>query len=767
MNRRKYLYVAGIVVCLCFGSCQPLPEKEPVDYVDPFLGTSNSRWMLGPYATLPFGMVQLGPDNQGDHWMGGYEYAINSVMGFSHIHAWTMGGLRIMPTTIDLVTEDRPTDAPYKGAQAGYHSRIQKDTEEASPGYYEVFLYDHEVLARMTVGKRSGFMSFTFPEREESRILIDLQIPSEYRYKVIEGSVKRIGDKELEGYAQSLVPHWNDYTLYFVLHFDTPFDRMDGFKGQEVQTDIREITAEGDVGAYVTFQTAENQVIQVQSGISLVGVEQARLNLEAEIGPYGWDFEAAREHASQVWNELLSRVRIETPHELDKVRFYTNLYRSYCAKQTWNDVDDSYRDPNEVVRKLESGGEMYGGDAFWNSFWNLNTLWTLLAPAYADNYVTTQLELYKSAGWTSKGPTGLEYTGIMVGNHEMALMVSAYQKGIRKDGNSIYAAVLKNVTVNRIEDPSGGRPGNNELDIYRRYGYIPYELGFTSNALDYMFDDWVVAQMALALGDSKNHDFLMEQSKNYLKLFHPEHKYFVPRDIHGHWMEDFDEFSNRSFIEGNSWQYLWYVPHDIPGLVELLGKDLFNERLEAGFAHAEPHRFAAHAFDRTSGQRAEYYINHGNQVNMQAAWLFNFSGKPWLTQKYTHAILESFYGDTPYHGWEGDEDEGQMGGWFVISSLGFFEMDGACTADPILQLSSPLFKKITIHLDSDYYPGEKFEIKANNLSKENIYIQEARLNGQPLDRCWIHFKDVVAGGVLEFDMGPEPNPNWGDGKSCP
>ena len=196
-------------------------------------------------------------------------------------------------------------------------------------------------------------------------------------------------------------------------------------------------------------------------------------------------------------------------------------------------------------------------------------------------------------------------------------------------------------------------------------------------------------------------------------------------------------------------------------MVELLGRDLFNERLETGFERSVQHRFAAHAFDRTAGQRAEYYINHGNQVNMQAAWLFNFSGKPWLTQKYTHRILESYYGDTPFHGWEGDEDEGQMGGWFVIASLGIFEMDGACTEDPILQLSSPLFERITIYLDPQYYPGEKFVIRAHNLSKENIYIQSASLNGEPLEHCWIRFKDVISGGLLELRMGPKPNMEWG------
>jgi predicted alpha-1,2-mannosidase len=761
MAGKKNKCLAIPVLFLIFAACQSPPVKEPIDYVDPFIGTSNSRWMLGPYATLPFGMVQLGPDNQGDHWMGGYEYAIHSIAGFSHIHAWTMGGLRIMPTTIDLVTEDRPVDAPYKGAQAGYHSRILKNREKAAPGYYKVYLYDHEVLAEMTVGKRTGFMRFTFPACDEARVLVDLQIPSEYRYRVVEGSVKRLNNQELEGFAQSQVSNWNDYILYFVLRFDTPFARLDGFQERDVKRDISEISGEGDLGAFVTFHTNPGQVIQMQSGLSLVSIDQARLNLEKEMDPFEWDFRSARDSSAAVWNELLSRIQVKTTTEKDKIRFYTNLYRAYCAKQTWNDVNGKYRDPGETVRQLEPDREMYGGDAFWNSYWNLNTLWTLVTPRYADNYVSTQLELFKNTGWTSKGPTGLEYSGIMVGNHEMALMVSTYQKGIRMDGKAIYSAILKNVTVNREGTPCNGYPGNDELKIYRHYGYIPYDLGFSSNMLDYAYDDWVVAQMAQAVGDRERYEYLIEQSQNYHNIFHPEYKFFVPRDSKGEWIPDFDEFSNKSFIEGNSWQYLWYIPHDIPGLVELLGKDLFNDRLEKGFVLSEPHKFAAHAFDRTAGQRAEYYINHSNQVNMQAAWLFNFSGKPWLTQKYTQAILESFYGDSPYHGWEGDEDEGQMGGWFVISSLGLFEMDGACSQDPVLELSSPLFEKITIYLDPNYYPGETFVIKANKLSKTNIYIQSARLNGEPLNRCWISFKDVVAGGVLEYEMGPEPNLQWG------
>ncbi len=754
------------VSLLCLGllcSCsQSVPDTAPVDYVDPFIGTSNSRWMLGPYATLPFGMVQLGPDNQGDQWMGGYEYAINSISGFSHIHAWTMGGLLIMPSTIDLVTGERPVDAPYKGAQAGYHSRIEKATEKASPGYYEVYLYDQEVLAQMTVGKRSGFMQFTFPEREEARILVDLDIPSEYRYQLEEGHFKQVSENEVVGFAQSQVSRWNDYTLYFVLRFDTPIERMDGFHNNQVEEDLNTYTQTGDAGALLHFTTDQGQVIRMQSGISLVSIEQARLNLDTEMNPFDWDFEAACQNANDFWNNLLGRIQVESDSDTDLKRFYTNLYRAYCAKQTWSDVNGQYRDPGETIRQVKNGHEMYGGDAFWNSFWNLNPLWTLISPEYANNYIETQLELFKHTGWTSKGPTGLEYSGIMVGNHEMALMASAYQKGLRTDGHALYEAMLKNVTVNRDGNPYNGHPGNSQLDLYRAYGYIPYDLGKTSNVLDYAYDDWIVAQMAKAVGDDDNYDLLMKRSKSYLNIFHPEKKFFVPKNSDGEWMEGFSEFSNYSFIEGNSWQYLWYLPHAIPDLMDLLGPDLFNQRLEHGFEQSAQWKFAAHFFDRTTGGTAEYYINHGNQVNMQAAWLFNFSGKPWLTQKYTHGILENYYGSTPYHGWEGDEDEGQMGAWFVISSMGLFEMDGACAENPKMQLSSPLFDRITINLDQGYYPGGEFIIEAKNLNKENIYIQSATLNGEALNRSWVYFKEITAGGKLVYTLGPEPNEGWGE-----
>jgi predicted alpha-1,2-mannosidase len=263
--------------------------------------------------------------------------------------------------------------------------------------------------------------------------------------------------------------------------------------------------------------------------------------------------------------------------------------------------------------------------------------------------------------------------------------------------------------------------------------------------------------MAKALGHDEDHRRLLARSASWKNLFHPELKYMVPRDSSGAWMEDFDPFSGRHFIEGNAWQYTWYVPHDVPGLVEMMGRELFNRRLEEGFERSARHRFATHAFDRYQPRSVEYYVNHGNEANMQAAFLFNYSGKPWLTQKYSRAILDSYYGATPYHGWEGDEDEGQMGAWFVMSALGLFEMNGGTSAPPMVDLTSPLFERIVIHPDPKFYAGRQFVIEARDNSPENVYIQSATLNGRRLSEPRIPFSAIVGGGTLVFEMGPQPN----------
>jgi predicted alpha-1,2-mannosidase len=740
-------------------------DKKPIDYVDCFIGTSNSRWMLGPSATLPFGMVQLGPDNQGDKWMGGYEYAINSVSGFSHLHAWTMGGLMMMPTTADLALSNAGPDSPYKGANAGFQSRILKETEHARPGYYTVELYDHKVKVELTATTHCGFQKYTFPKCKESRVLIKLQFPTEwdYGFKVLDAQIKQVDSSRLEGFADCRSgswSSWNNYKLHFVIKFSRAFKQLHGIRDGEQVPDIKSIEGKGDIGAYAVFNTRANEVIMVQSALSLVDMDGARRNLETEMKPFNWDFDKCVENAATIWNNLLGKIKVEGGSEENKVKFYTNLYRSYSGKQTWSDVDGRYRDACENIQKIDSTKAMYGGDAFWNSYWNLNGLWSIITPEIIDNWVTTQLEMFQHTGWTSKGPTGLEYSDIMEGSHELALMVAAYQKGIRKDGEAIYTAAHKMVTTEGTIHPCGGGVGQHKLSYYTKYGYMPSEVGVVSKTLDYAYDDFCVGQLAETLNKKKDANYLLTRSQNYKNVFNPEYHYIVQRDSTGKWDAHFDKFSNNGFIEGNSWQYSWYVPHDTKGMIEAIGGEkIASERLEAGFEKSRDANFAAYAFDRTMGQSAEYYVNQGNEINMSASFIFNYLHKPWLCQKYSREILDIYYGSTPYHGWEGDEDEGQMGAWFAMSAIGLFEMNGGVTPNSKLEITSPLFNKITIQLNSKYYPGSTFVIEAVNNSDKNRYIQSATLNGQPLKEARIPFKTLVSGGTLVLVMGNTPNYN--------
>jgi len=736
--------------------------KEPVDYVDCFIGTSNSRWMLGPYAQMPFGMVQIGPDNQGNNWMGGYEYSNNSISGFSHIHAWTMGGLMMMPTTTDLALSNSSPDAPFRGANSGYHSRIIKETEKASPGYYEVELYDQKVKVALTATTRCSFQKYIFPECNESRVLIDLLFPTEwdYGFSVQDARITKVSNTEIEGYADcrsGAWSSWNNWKLFFVIRFSKPFDHFNGWENDNVKENVNLIAGKGRIGAYVTFKTKEGENIMVQSALSLVSLEGARKNMKDElIDQCGWDFDACVNHSRQVWNNLLGKIKIEGGSEKDKRKFYTNMYRSYAGKQTWNDVDGKYRDACEDIQQLKPGQSIYGGDAFWNSYWNLNGLWSIVTPEIIDNWVTTQLEMFKHTGWTSKGNTGIEYSGIMEGSHEIALMVAAYQKGIRKDGDSIYKAIHKMITENGGNHPCGGTYGQKNLDWYVKYGYMPMEVDVVSKTLDYAYDDFCVAQLAKALNYKKDASTFEKRSMNYKNIYNPETKFVCRKDSNGKWDPDFDVFSNKGFIEGNSWQYSWYVPHDITGLLSIIGKDRACQRLVEGFEKSRKNNFAAHVFDRTMGQSAEFYVNQGNEVNMSLAFIFNYLNRPELCEKYTREILNSYYGDTPYHGWEGDEDEGQMSSWYVMSAIGLFEMNGGVTANSELELTSPIFDKITIKLDDRYYTGKKFVIETINNSPTNCYIKSATLNGVKLKAPRIPFEAIKNGRKLILVMDNDP-----------
>jgi len=372
-------------------------QQRNTDYVDPLLGSEDSRWIMFPGPSMPFGMVKLSPDNQELGWKAGYDYAINNIAGFSHIHSWTMAGLLTMPTTGELKIKPGTEKDPNRG----YRSHFDHANEFASPGYYSVQLDDYNVRAELTTTMRTGFQRYTFPENDSARILVDLLIPSEYGFEIFYTNVTKINDYEIQGvsYQQSLrKANYNEYTLHFVMRFDKPMKSFNGWVKEEVFRNTHQVSSgfgHKDVGVFMEFATQEGEQVQVQTGISLVSGEQARLNLETELDPYNWDFDAVRRNAENSWEELLGKITVEGGTEADKTKFYTNLYRAYVGRTTWNDVNGKYMDMYEKVQQLPDGTpSIYGSDGFWITIWNLNQLWPIITPNVTSDWVKSFLHGY-------------------------------------------------------------------------------------------------------------------------------------------------------------------------------------------------------------------------------------------------------------------------------------------------------------------------------------------------------------------------------------
>lgn len=770
----KKILLLLIVVSCCFplvGWAQSV-NKTPADYVDPLLGTQDSRWMLFPGSSTPFGMVKLSPDNQDRGWKAGYDYAVNSISGFSHIHSWTMAGVLMMPVTGPLYI----TPGTEKHPERGYRSLFDHKNEVAKPGYYSVFLDDYNTKAELTSTTRTGFHRYTFPKTDSARVMIDLAIDSEYSYEIFYSDVDKVNDYELEGYTlqQSLRgANYNEYTLNFVIRFNKPFTSFNGWIRDEIMTNIEGLHpgwGHNDMGVFVTFNTNDGEPVLAQVGISLVSIDQARLNLEQELNPYNWDFDAVAKDNHKSWNDLLSTITVNTPVEKDKVKFYTNMYRAYVGRTTWSDVNGMYMDMYEKPGKMsDPQSPIYGCDAFWNTFWNINGLWNLATPQYSSKWVNSLLEIYKRGGWLPKGPTGIEYSAIMVASHSIPLIVAAYQAGITDfDTKLALEAMVHQQTVPGQCHEGGGYAGNRALDAYMELGFIPDERGPVSNTLEFAYDDWCVGQFAKKLGQDSLADYFETRSRNFKNVMDPEVKFARIRHSDGTWIQPFDSlccstFLGSGYVEGNAWQYTWFVPHDVNWIVDFLGESTFNQRLEWGFEESRPWKFSSERVNYAESLHSMGVlpINHGNQPNMQAAYLFNYSGKPWLTQKWANAIVEEYYGIGPEDGWPGDEDQGQMGAWYVLSSLGLFQMQGGAATEPIWEIGSPIFPEAIIHLNSDYYSGKDFKIIAENVSKKNIYIQKAFLNGTALNKPWLYHSDIIKGGELKLIMGPKPEKNWG------
>lgn len=757
------------------------PEHTYADDVDLLMGTGNSRWMFKPGPSLPLSMVQIAPDNQDEIWKAGYEYTIENIMGFSHFCDWTMIGLLMQPTCGELKVNPGREQFPDEG----YRSRIDKSTEKAQVGNYSVYMTDTQIKAELTSTRHAALQRYTFPKRDDARIIIDMFTPGEYPHNLTDARITKVSNTEIEGYAS----YYNaftgytlqqEYTLYFVLQFSKPFDSMGGWVNEgvkpvtgyigawnrnhefdtpyDIRQNITEISGKGDAGVFVNYSTADGEEILVRSGVSLVDMQGARNNLEKELAePFEFDFEKVVANQRTVWNDYLGRIEIETDDYLQKKKFYTNLYRAIAAKATWSDYDGRYRDEMERIRQLPAPEDAIVSGEYWNTFWDNQQLFNLVAPEISSTWARSSIELYKNSGWFNTDPAGVEHTGVMVAMHAVSQVMGAWQSGIRDfDLEIAYEGLKKMLTTPPRRYEGGGTVGVEHIEPYIEYGYIPAGKGYVSNTLEYAYDDWCLAQMAKTLGKTEDYEYFFRRSENWRNIFDPVSGFMRPKDAKDQWIEPFDPYHTPGFVEGNAFNYTWFVPQNPKGLVEAIGQERFVSRLNEAMEKSAKANFNA-AGDNFSA----YPVNHGNQTSMEVAYLFNWADAPWLTQKWVRAIQEQYYGTTPYDAYPGDEDLGQMSSWFVMSALGLFQLDGGCGLEPTYELASPRYPKAVIRLDGKYARGKEFVIEARNASKENKYIQSVQLNGKSVSGFLIPQAEVLKGGKMVIEMGSSPNKNWG------
>ena len=743
-------------------------ETDPARLVNPFLGTDYHGHTF-PGAALPGGMVQLGPDTdiKGWDWCSGYHYSDSSVMGFSHLHrngmgAGDWGDILLMPTTGPL----KIVPGSKKNPDEGYRSRFSHQDEQASPGYYAVKLKDYGIEVELTVSERVGFHKYTFPKSDASHILIDMNHGIGDR--CTDAQIRIVNNTEIEGHRASK-GFVKSQDVYFCAKFSKPF-RTYGTLNAKMITGLKEASGTA-IGAFVDFITAENEVIQVKVGISYTSIAQARLNLDTEIPD--WNFDQVKENAEKKWNKDLSKIEVQ-PNKADSedyskhklVTFYTALYHSLLFPATFSDVDGKYMGLDNEVHTAK--GFTYRSDfSLWDTFRAEMPLLTLVNPVRSNDAINTMIAQYEQGGWM---PTpqqfGNSYTNDMIGDHPVDIILDAYQKGIRNfDVEKAYEAVRKNAMKT---PPTGNRSrGRVGLDYYLKYGYIPYDLlnESVSRTLEYAYNDWCMAQLAKALGKTADYELFMKRAANYKNVMDASTGFARPKNADGKWLSPFDPTfigngKDRHYTEANAWQYTWFVPQDVQGLINVEGgRTRFVEKLDSLFTISSVIKETVSDATGLIGQYAQ-----GNEPSHHTIYLYDYAGAPWKTQNMVRRVMDELYSDGPA-GLCGNDDMGQMSAWYVLSSMGFYPV---APGQNVWVIGSPEFSKVTLHLDKSFNKAKEFVIEAKNNSKDNKYIQSATLNGKSLNKTWFGEEVIQNGGKLIFEMGTEPNKNWGsDIQSAP
>lgn len=778
MKRLCFLVICMSIIMGC--STSTSSTKALVDYVDPNIGTAHCRWFFYTPAAIPFGMAKLAPStdahlgNPGGWQAVGYDFRHTSIEGFANFHEFQVGGVVFAPTVGELQTVPGELENP----DGGYRSRFDKKDEVAAPGYYSVLLKDYGVKAELTAMKRVGFHRYTYPKTELANLIFDIGNKQGESGEVKDAEVQYFEDGRVEGYVITSPVYVNIYQkgADVRMYFSAVLNK----KPVQVGTFVKDVVNPGKhqekgpgAGLYMTFSTEEQEAVEVKVGLSYTSIENARFNRETEAADV--TFDQAKKNATDVWNESLSRIYVEGGKETDKVKFYTGLFHALLGRGLASDANGYYPKNNGTVGRIaldEEGNPVhqhYNTDAIWGGFWNLTQLWSLAYPEYYSDWIKSQLLVYQDTGWLGDGIACSKYVSGVGTNFTSLAIAAAYNCGIRDfDVKQGYEAALKNEVEWR-----GRLEGAGKMDVrqFVERGYSPYEKRFdmvtreegsgfgASHTMEYSFSSFAVSQFAKHLGKEDDYKLLSNLSNGWKNLYAPETRLIRPKDTKGNFLEDFNPLAPwKGFQEGNAVQYTFYVPHQIDELVDLVGQETFNNRLDSIFLLSQKNIFGGgKEVDAFAGLKTVY--NHGNQPNLHISWLFNFSGKPYLSQKWVRAILDEFYGLEGIHGYGygQDEDQGQLGAWYVMSALGLFDVKGLTEIDPKFQIGAPLFDKVTVRLNKDYYPGEKFVIEAKKQAVGDCYLQDISLNNRPQDTVQLPFSEVVKGGKLVLGLGASPN----------
>jgi predicted alpha-1,2-mannosidase len=732
----SFLLLLALMSCQDKQSQNPAAEPSLTSYVNPFMGTALHGHVY-PGATVPFGMVQLSPDNgtEGWDWCSGYNWASDTIVGFSHTHLSGTGigdllDISMMPT-VEQIDFSKPL-APKKNV---YAASFSHEHEKASPGFYEVKL-DNGIQVQLTASQRLGFHQYHFPEGKGASILLDLGFainwdkPTQTQLKFHPDHNQITGFRFSTGWAKN-------QKVYFAASFSTPFVDYQiadstAILQQGLAYDGRQLRTQLNFG--------EARTVQIKVGLSTADEAGAIAALQ-EVP--GWDFENTKKQADKQWEQELSKIAITTSDETLKTIFYTSLYRTCLAPVAISDANGNYKGVDGNKRQAD-GYTRYSIFSLWDTFRAAHPLYTITQKDKVNDFIQSMLAHYDEYGLLPVWDLLANETNTMTGYHAIPVITDAYLKGFRAyDVEKAFEAMKKSA----MQDIRA-------TDLYREYGYIPYDKAGQSvtRTLEYAYDDWCIAQMAKALDKKDDYQTYAQRAESYAAVFDAATGFMRAKYANGSWKVPFDpQFSDHNFevaeyTEGNAWQHSWFSPHAPEGLIQLHGGAAnFIKKLDSLFV-VDSEIKGDNASVDISGLIGQYA--HGNEPSHHIAYFYNFAGKPHKTQAIVREIMETQYNATPT-GLCGNEDCGQMSAWYVFSAMGFYPFN---PADGKYQLGSPLFEKVEIPVGD----GKVFSLVAKNASKGHKYIQSVKWNGQVDDRYFITHDDIMSGGTLEIEMGNSP-----------